>query len=83
MKRLLFFLKLCLVCFFFFNSSIAFAYDQTELSECIANANKNPALDKISQEQIQSYCTCALEFIIDQGKNVQESGYKCAVMNFS
>ena len=37
----------------------------------------------ISEESITNYCACALTAIIDEGKDIRESGYTCAQKNFN
>ena len=71
-------LTLCL-----FISSAAFAYEQQQLSACILNAKNNAALKGFNEKSMENYCDCALNLIMDQGKDIQNSGYECAVKNFS
>tara|TARA_B100001250_G_C19224727_1_gene539527 strand:+ start:167 stop:421 length:255 start_codon:yes stop_codon:yes gene_type:complete len=59
------------------------AYEAEQLVDCISSANKNSALDGVPKSSIESYCDCALELIVDKGKDVRESGYECAVSNFA
>ncbi len=59
------------------------AYDSAQLLDCISSAVKNPSTEGFSESSIQKYCECALELIVDQNKNVRESGYECAVKHFN
>ena len=58
------------------------AYDSGQLLDCIDSAKQNKALEGISDSSIQNYCDCALDLILDQEKNVRESGYECATKSF-
>ncbi len=60
-----------------------YAYPANQMEDCIASANENPAVRKISEDSIKNYCDCALTAIIDEGKDIRESGYKCATQNFN
>ncbi len=52
------------------------------LVDCISSAKGNPSIEGASESSIENYCDCALDLIVDQSKDVRESGYECAVMNF-
>ena len=58
------------------------AYEQDMLEDCISSASENTSIEGVSVRSIENYCDCALDLIIDQGKDVRESGYECAVKNF-
>ena len=60
----------------------AIAYEQEQLSECIASAKSNNSIEGVSESSIKNYCDCALDLIVDKGKEVGESGYECAIENF-
>ena len=60
----------------------AMAYEQTQLNDCILSAKDNSAIKGASERSIESYCDCALNLIVDQGKDVRESGYECAIKSF-
>ena len=60
----------------------AISYPQDQLKDCITSAQKNPNVKDISQSSIEQYCDCALTLIVDEKKDVRESGYKCASENF-
>ena len=77
----LIFLGFCLLAFILFATD-ARAYQEDMLLDCISSAKENTSLEGISQRSIENYCDCALELIVDQSKDVQESAYKCAVKNF-
>ena len=64
-------------------SSNAIAFPQDELKACISNGKENPNLTKQSQTSIENYCDCALTLILDEGKEIQSSGYECATKYFN
>ncbi len=53
------------------------------MDECITSALSNPATKTISKIAITNYCDCALKAIIDENKDIRESGYTCAQINFN
>ena len=59
-----------------------YSYPENQMEDCISSALKNPATKSISKISITNYCDCALKSIIDENKNIRESGYKCALKNF-
>ena len=61
----------------------AYAYPDSQLDDCIVSAEKNPAVINISEESIRNYCDCALTAIIDEDKDIRDSGYECALKNFN
>ncbi len=61
----------------------AISYPENQMSDCIASALNNPATKSITKTAITNYCDCALKAIIDENKNIRESGYKCAQKNFN
>ena len=65
---------LILICF----SQNALAYSQDDLSDCISSAKSNPNIGTIPESSLQNYCDCALKLIVDEGKEIRESGYECA-----
>ena len=67
--------------FFFPNSS--YAYPESQMDDCISSALSNPATKSISKNAITNYCDCALKAIIDENKDIRESGYDCAQKNFN
>ena len=58
------------------------AYEAEQLVDCISSAKQNPSIAGVSESSIENYCDCALDLIVDQGKEVRSSGYECAVSNF-
>ena len=60
----------------------ALAYPQDQLKDCISSAQKNPNLEEVSLNSIENYCDCALNLIVNEKKDVRESGYECAVKSF-
>ena len=60
----------------------AIAYDQEQLADCISSAKGNTSIEGVSESSIENYCDCALDLIVDQGKDVRESGYECAIKSF-
>ena len=61
----------------------AFAYTENQMSECISRALNNPATKSISEIAITNYCDCAVKAIIDEKKDIRDSGYECALKNFN
>ena len=53
------------------------------MDDCISSALSNPATKTISKLAITNYCDCALKAIIDENKDIRESGYTCAQKNFN
>ena len=64
-------------------SGTAYSYPESQMNDCISSALSNPATNSISKDAIKSYCDCALAAIIDEGKDIKESGYECAQKNFN
>ena len=64
-------------------ASTAYSYPQSQMDDCVSSALENPATKSISKIAITNYCDCALKAIIDQGKDIRESGYECAQKNFN
>ena len=64
-------------------SGTAYSYPESQMDDCISSALSNPATKSISKIAITNYCDCALKAIIDQGKDIRESGYQCAQKNFN
>ena len=78
MKFLLIFLLLM-----FSFSGITYSYSVSQMEDCISSALNNPATKSISKDSISNYCDCALKAIIDENKDIRESGYDCAIKNFN
>ena len=53
------------------------------MDDCISSALSNPATESVSKNLITNYCDCALKAIIDEKKEIRESGYECAIKNFN
>jgi len=68
---------------FLFSSGKAYSYPQNQMDDCIASALSNPATQSITKSAITNYCDCALKAIIDENKDIKESGYECAQKNFN
>ena len=64
-------------------SGTAYAYPESQMNDCISSALSNPATKTISEKAIKNYCDCALKAIIDEDKDIRESGYECAQKNFN
>ena len=64
-------------------SSTAYSYPESQMEDCLSSALSNPATKSISKIAITNYCDCALKAIIDENKDIRESGYECAQKNFS
>ncbi len=68
--------------FIFTFTGNAFSYPENQMSDCISSALNNPATKSIDENSIYEYCDCALTAIIDEGKDIRESGYECALKSF-
>ena len=64
-------------------SGIAYSYPESQMDDCVSSALSNPATKTISKIAITNYCDCALKAIIDEDKDIRESGYDCAQKNFN
>ena len=64
-------------------SRAAYSYPISQMEDCISSALNNPATMSISKASITNYCDCALKAIIDENKDIRESGYECAQKNFN
>ena len=64
-------------------ASSAYSYPESEMEDCVSSALSNPATKSISKASITNYCDCALKAIIDEKKDIRESGYECAQKNFN
>ncbi|WP_269624876.1 hypothetical protein [Prochlorococcus marinus] len=64
-------------------SGTANSYPKSQMDDCVSSALSNPATKSISEIAIKNYCDCALKAIIDENKDIRESGYKCAQENFN
>tara|TARA_Y100001968_G_scaffold319812_1_gene351882 strand:- start:1161 stop:1397 length:237 start_codon:yes stop_codon:yes gene_type:complete len=61
----------------------AYSYPESQMNDCVSSALSNPATKMISRKAIADYCDCALKAIIDEKKDIRESGYDCAQKNFN
>ena len=75
----LFILSILIISF----ASRAYSYPESQMNDCISSALSNPATKMISKSSITNYCDCALKSIIDENKDIRESGYECAQKNFN
>ena len=75
------FLILLLLIFSF--ASTTYSYPSGQMDDCISSSLNNPATKSISKKSITNYCDCALRAIIDENKDIRESGYECALKNFN
>ena len=64
-------------------SSTAYSYPESQMEDCLSSALSNPATNSVSKQAITNYCDCALKAIIDEDKDIRESGYECAQKNFN
>ena len=64
-------------------SGTAYSYPESQMEDCISSALSNPATKMISKSSISNYCDCALKAIIDENKDIRESGYECAQQYFN
>ena len=64
-------------------SSTVYSYPESQMEDCISSAISNPATKSISKNSIINYCDCSLIAIIDNKKDIRESGYECAQKHFN
>ena len=64
-------------------ASTAYSYPESQMDDCVSSALNNPATKSISKAAISNYCHCALTAIIDENRDIRESGYECAQKNFN
>ena len=64
-------------------ASRAYSYPKNQMDDCVSSALSYPATNSKSKDSIINYCDCALKSIIDENKDVRESGYECAQKNFN
>ena len=64
-------------------ASKVYSYPDSQMEDCVSSALSNPATKSISKVSITNYCDCALKAIIDENKDIRESGYECAQKNFN
>ena len=64
-------------------ASTAYSYPENQMDDCVSSALSNPATKSISKIAITNYCDCALKAIIDEKKDIRESGFECAQKNFN
>ena len=58
------------------------AYEKDQLADCISSSRENISIKGVSESSIEKYCDCALDLIVDQQKDIRESGYECAIKSF-
>ena len=73
------FLFILMFCF----TGTAYSYPESQMEDCISSALSNPATKSISKSSITNYCDCALKAIVDDKKDIRDSGYECAMKNFN
>ena len=78
MKAILIISTILLIC-----SGTAYSYPESQMEDCVSSAISNPATKSISKASITNYCDCALKAIIDENKDIRESGFECAQQNFN
>ena len=64
-------------------SGTAYAYPESQMNDCVSSALSNPSTKSISKSSITNYCDCALKAIIDENRDIRESGYECAIKYFN
>tara|TARA_B100000965_G_C19563790_1_gene745844 strand:+ start:1544 stop:1780 length:237 start_codon:yes stop_codon:yes gene_type:complete len=77
--KVLLIIGLSLICY----SGRVYAYPASQMEDCILSALSNPATKSISKNSIKNYCDCALKAIIDEQRDIKESGYECAQQYFN
>lgn len=69
-----------LVCVFiaaFAFASMAIAYPKDQLKECILGAKRSPLLVGVPALEVERWCDCTLELILDEGKADKLSASYC------
>ncbi len=74
---------ICFILLIISFSGPVYSYPDSQMEDCISSALSNPATKSISKKSIAKYCDCALKAIIDENKDIRESGYNCALKNFN
>ena len=64
-------------------AGIAYSYPEKQMDDCVSSALSNPATKSISKIEIKNYWDFALKALIDEKKDIRESGYECAQKNFN
>ena len=64
-------------------TSTAYSYPESQMEDCLSSAISNPATKSIPKASITKYCDCALKAIIDDNKDIRESGFNCAQKHFN
>ena len=64
-------------------SGRVYAYPSSQLEDWILSALSNPESKSISKNSIKNYFDCALKALIDEQKDIKESGYNCAQQYFN
>tara|TARA_Y100001968_G_C19370827_1_gene725056 strand:- start:938 stop:1174 length:237 start_codon:yes stop_codon:yes gene_type:complete len=67
----------------FIQAETAYSYTESQREDCISSALNNPATKSIPSDLLVNYCDCALKAIIDENKDIRESGYQCALKNLN
>ena len=74
---------LIILLFMFSVVDSAYSYPEIEMEKCMSSALSNPATKSISKDSIANYCDCVLIAIIDENKDIRDSGYECALKHFN
>jgi len=61
----------------------SYSYEEAQFNDCIVGVKRNPIILGVPQTSIEKFCDCALNLIIDQGKDDKESGIQCTSESFS
>ena len=67
----------------FTHSGTVYSYPESKMDDCISSALSYPATKSLSKIAITNYCDCALKAIIDENKDIRDSGYECAQNHFN
>ncbi len=70
------------LCVFLVFVPIAIAYPQDQFNDCISSAEQNPSVQGVERASLEEYCDCALKLIVDEGRDLRDSGYECALKSF-
>ncbi len=74
-------LAIFLLVFFIFQP-IAYSYPKDLLKECILGAKRSPLLVGVPAVEVENWCNCTLELIVDKGKGDLDSANFCGQKYF-
>ena len=58
-------------------SAMAIAYPQDQLNKCILGVKQSPIVTGVPASEIENWCNCTLELIIEEGKGDRQAANYC------